>query len=57
MNRYIYLEANLWQVGEVVYHSWDLALAAGWREGRDPRQLYYRIENPEWWDKQEDGKD
>lgn len=57
MSRYIYLEANLWQVGEVVYHSWTLALAAGQREGREPRQLYYRIENPEWGDKQEDGKD
>lgn len=57
MNRYIYLEANLWQVGEVVYHSWDLALAAGQRERRSPRQLYYRIENPKWWDKQEDGKE
>ena len=48
MSRYLFLEVNKWMVGDVVYHSWTLALAAAQREGIDPEQLFRRIENPEW---------
>lgn len=48
MTRYLYLEINLWQVGDVTYHDWTLALAASQRERKEVVQLYRRIENPEW---------
>jgi hypothetical protein len=57
MNRYLYLEINLWQVGDVTYHDWTLAVAAAQRERKEVVQLYKKIYNPEWKESKESGND
>lgn len=56
MTRWNYLEVNAWMVAGVIYHDWNLAIAASERMRAEPEQLYRRVENPAFWDR-EDGKD
>ena len=57
MSRWNYLEINAWMVRGVIYHDWNLALAAAQRQGAEPEQLYRKVENPAFWDKQESESD
>ena len=57
MNRWNYLEINGWMVAGVIYHDWQLAIAASERMHAEPEQLYRRVENPAFWDKQESEHD
>lgn len=47
MTEWLYLEANAWAVGSVVYTDENLAQIASRRTGLQVVQLYRRIRTPE----------